>query len=178
MIKVLLATVTPTQIVNANFAHNLSLVCKFCLQQGIDINPIFITAEHNLIAAKNQIFKIAYEKTYDYTVLLDSNIDWHYQTILNTKNYQQDVTQLTRAPGEIYTNSINGIVISQQVINDLWESNCPINYGDSACKNIFETWIIQDQHIDEDVVVLQKIRELGFKIHTDTNPSIDVHEQS
>ena len=188
MKKILIATPCLDQKVDAYFVHSLCESIKLGLKHDLDIRCVFLANESILPLARNELFTLAYKENYDTMVFIDDDECWDEEALIEIINSEKDVVSLpvvNKADKKIGYNvwvdknskvdpedgyveikkvGAGFLKMSKKVVKDLWESNPEIEFRGKILKNICEYISKGGSFYGEDIVLSEKIRELGYKI--------------
>jgi hypothetical protein len=153
----------------------------------LDINAVFLANESILPMARNELFYLAYTQGYDCMVFIDSDESWGAQHLINillrpepvitipvvNKDDRKQVFNVFVDPDRPV--SATGLVPAQRsgtgflkidrpVIEDLWHSNTQLEFRGKQLRNICEYSAIAGNFVGEDIMLSQKIREMGYDI--------------
>jgi hypothetical protein len=157
------------------------------LKHNLDINAVFLSNESILPMARNELFNLAYTQSYDAMVFIDSDEYWDAECLIDVLELEQDVITVpvvNKGDSRIEFNVVvhnplqttsSGLVRAQQsgtgflklnrcVIEDLWHSNTELVFRNKKLKNICEYGSLAGNFVGEDIVLSQKIQELGYDI--------------
>lgn len=187
MRRILIATPALDQHVNCYYAHSLCESIKLGLKNDLDINAVFLSNESILPMARNELFNLAYQQNYDAMVFVDSDQSWQAQHLINILLMDQPVISIpvvnktdekkefnviadkSKSPAD------NGLVpalksgtgflkLDRRVIEDLWHSNVALDFRGRQLKMICEYGAQIGSFVGEDIMLSQKILELGYEI--------------
>lgn len=192
MKKVLIATPSLDQKVDAYFVHSLCESIKLGLKHDLDIRCVFLANESILPMARNELLSLAYKEKYDSMVFIDDDEYWKEQALIDILLSPKDVVSVpvvNKADSgtsynvwlkENYVQDADGYIeiekcgtgflkLSRQVIEDLWISNTELVFRNKKIKNICEYTYENGEFVGEDITLSNKITELGYTIWL--NPS-------
>ena len=186
MKKVLIATPSLDQKVDAYYVHSLCESIKLGLKNNFDINAVFLANESILPMARNELFNLAYRQNYDYMVFIDDDELWDEKVLIEILKEDRDVIAVpvvNKSDKEINFNvflsnqsntndqylladkvGTGFLKLSRKVIVDLWESNTELQFRNKKLKNICEYSYANGEFVGEDITLSKKIKELGYKI--------------
>lgn len=187
MKKVLIATPCLDQKVDAYFVHSLCESIKLGLNNDLDIRCVFLANESILPMARNELFKLAYDKQYDTMVFIDDDEFWDEKTLIEIIQSKKDVVTVpvvNKSDSEMGYNVRLGndiqkdadgyikikkcgtgfLKLSRKVIVDLWDSNIELEFRNKKLKNICEYTFENGTFVGEDITLTKKIKELGYDI--------------
>lgn len=187
MINVLIATPCLDGKVDAWFVNSLYESTKLGLQNNIMFQPIFLANESILPMARNELLNLAYQQKYNHLVFIDDDEEWNPEVLIEIVKSPKDVVAVpvvnkgdkkieynvygvnkTPDPNDGYLKidrcGTGFLKLSQKVIIDLWESNPECEFRGRKLKYICEYNILNDSFYGEDIVLCEKIKELGYQI--------------
>lgn len=194
MKKVLIATPSLDQKVDAYYVHSLCESIKLGLKNNFDINAVFLANESILPMARNELLNLAYNQKYDYMVFIDDDEYWDEKALIEILKEDKDVISvpvvnktdkelkfnvfLSKSPkhdGDYISADRVGtgfLKLSRKVVADLWESNTELKFRDKKLKNICEYTFKNGEFLGEDITLSEKIKELGYTIWVYKNHSV------
>ncbi len=186
MKRVLIATPCLDGKVDAWFVNSLYESTKLGLANNVMFQPVFLANESILPMARNELLNLAYRERYDAMVFIDDDEEWDPKVLLNIINSSKDVVAVpvvNKGDKKIQYNvydvqkepdtdgylkigrcGTGFLKLSQKVIKDLWESNPVCEFRGRQLKYICEYTVINDSFHGEDIVLCEKIKELGYQI--------------
>lgn len=186
MKKVLIATPSLDQKVDAYFVHSLVESVKLGLTRNINLNPIFLANESILPMARNELINLAYIENYDSMVFIDDDEYWKASILIEIIESEKDVITVPvvnkgdkKIEFNVHYDSIDKdtdgyfkvkstgtgfLKLSRKVIVDLWESNTELLFRNKKLKNICEYTYVNGSFVGEDITLSRKIKELGYSI--------------
>ena len=186
MKRVLIATPCLDGKVDAWFVNSLYESTKLGLQNDIMFQPVFLAYESILPMARNELLNLAYLEKYDSMVFIDDDEEWDANALLEIVQSPKDVIAIPvvnkgdkkieyNVFGVNKTPDTDGYLkidrcgtgflkLSQKVIRDLWESNEECEFRERKVKYICEYSNINNSFYGEDIVLCEKIKELGYQI--------------
>lgn len=187
MKKVLIATPCLDGKVDAWFVNSLSESIKLGIQNNILFQPVFLAYESILPMARNELLNLAYIQRYDSMVFIDDDEEWSAEVLIEIVQSEKDVITVpvvnksdvkieynvfnidkTPDPADGYLKvgrcGTGFLKLSQKVIKDLWESNPECEFRGKILKYICEYTLVNDIFRGEDIVLCEKIKELGYTI--------------
>ena len=186
MKKVLIATPSLDQKVDAYFVHSLVESVKVGLTRKINLNPIFLANESILPMARNELINLAYIENYDSMVFIDDDEYWKASILIEIIESEKDVITVPvvnkgdkKIEFNVHYDSIDKdtdgyfkvkstgtgfLKLSRKVIVDLWESNTELLFRNKKLKNICEYTYVNGSFVGEDITLSRKIKELGYSI--------------
>lgn len=196
MIKVLIATPSLNQKVDAYFVHSLCESILLGLKNNIEIKCVFLANESILPMARNELIALAVKDNYDTIVFIDDDESWDPQYLIDIILSKKDVIALpvvNKGDKKIEFNVwLNGkyidvedgyikidrcgsgfLKISRKAILDLWESNVELLFRGKKLKNIFEYTYSKGSFVGEDITLCLKLKELGYDIWLNPHHTVD-----
>jgi hypothetical protein len=186
MKKVLIATPCLDGKVDAWFVNSLYESTKLGLKNQIVFQPIFLAYESILPMARNELLNLAYQQKYDSMVFIDDDEEWDAEVLLEIvespknivavpvvnkgdKKVEYNVFGLDKKPDtdgylKIGRCGTGFLKLSQKVITDLWESNEECEFRGRKLKYICEYANANNSFHGEDIILCEKIKELGYTI--------------
>jgi len=195
MKKILIATPCLDQKVDAYFVHSLCESIKLGIEKNLDIRCVFLANESILPMARNELFKLAYDKDYDMMVFIDDDEYWDEKALIEIIESEKDVITLpvvNKGDVKIEYNiwlekdkskDSDGYIkikkcgtgflkLSRKVIIDLWNTNTELLFRNRRLKNICEYTFENGSFVGEDIALSKKIRELGYDIWLNPNYTV------
>lgn len=188
MKKVLIATPCLNQTVNAYYVDSLCNSIKLGLKNNINIIPTFLANESILPMARNELFYVAHTQQYDDMVFIDADEFWEAKYLIEILQSPKDVITIPVVdkndkeqqfniwttqdkiidPEDGYIKAkatgTGFLKLSKKVIDDLWESNIEMVFRQRKLKMICDYDYRGNGFIGEDIVLSEKIIELGYNI--------------
>ena len=187
MKRVLIATPCLDGKVDAWFVNSLYESVKLGLQNDIMFQPVFLANESILPMARNELLNLAYREQYDATVFIDDDEEWDPAILLEIVQSSRDVVAVpvvnkgdekigynvfgvdkTPSPSDGYLKidrcGTGFLKLSKKVVKDLWESNEECEFSGRKPRYICEYSTINNSFYGEDIVLCEKIKELGYTI--------------
>jgi hypothetical protein len=188
MKRILIATPSLNQQIDAYYVHSLCESIKLGLKHNLDISATFLANESILPMARNELLALAYKQNYDTTVFIDSDELWQPQCLIDIILSPKDVISVpvvNKSDKKIqynvvletpkYQDNQDGYIklkstgtgflkLSQKVVTDLYESNITLEFRGKQLKNICEYTYQNGSFVGEDITLSRKIRELGYTI--------------
>lgn len=186
---VYLATHCIDNKVESFYTYSLAETIKRCLFNNIEIKPLLINDTSSAVAAKNEILSLVADEEYESIVFAGNDMSWNPVALLQIINSKHDAIALpcakksgtvVRFDLEIENPSLirdeNGFIkinyasfsmfkISNKLVTDLLDTNLSItNPSGREVKNVFDIDTSRGKYIDEDRVVCDKIKNLGYSI--------------
>lgn len=186
--KVILATHCPTNSVESFYAHSLAESVKLLIVNDIIPIPVMVNDIPSSIVAKNEIVSMVADQDFDSIVFIGHDIIWDPSALLTLINNTHHASALPCAKksgtnvkfdveigpeisrddsGYIKVNytSSSFFKLSKQLITELSDTSLSIkNETGREVKNIFDINTTYGQYFNEDVVLCNKIRELGHQV--------------
>ena len=194
MKRVLIATPCLDGKVDAWFVNSLYESTKLGIQNNIMFQPVFLANESILPMARNELLNLAYQQNYNTMVFIDDDEEWDPQVLLDIVNSSKDVVAvpvvnkgdkkveynifgLDKTPDtdgylKIDRCGTGFLKLSKKVIKDLWESNPECEFRGKKLKYICEYSLVNDSFYGEDIVLCEKIKELGYQIWINPNYTV------
>lgn len=186
MKRILIATPCLDGKVDAWFVNSLYESTKLGLQNNILFQPVFLANESILPMARNELINLAYKEQYDSMVFIDDDEEWNAQILIDIVNSEKDVIAVpvvNKGDKKIEYNifGVNTtpdsdgylkidrcgtgfLKLSNNVIRDLWESNPECEFRGKNIRYICEYNIFNNSFYGEDIILCEKIKELGYQI--------------
>jgi len=187
MKKVLIATPCLDGKVDAWFVNSLYESTKLGLKNNVMFQPVFRANESIRPIARNELLNLAYQEQYDAMVFIDDDEEWNPEILLEIiqspknvvavpvvnkgdKKIEYNVYGVNKNPSpkdgylKIDRCGTGFLKLSKKVIKDLWESNPECEFRGKKLKYICEYTITNDSFHGEDIVLCEKIKELGYQI--------------
>jgi hypothetical protein len=187
MKRVLIAVPCLDGKVDAWFVNSLYESTKLGLKNDIMFQPVFLVYESILPMARNQLFSLAYLEKYDSMVFIDDDQEWDANILVEIVQSSEDVIAVpvvnkgdkkieynifgidksTKTKNGYYKINKCGtgfLKLSKKVISDLWESNEECEFRGKKMKYICEYLNQNNLFTGEDIILCQKIKELGYTI--------------
>lgn len=195
MQNILIATPCLDQKVDAYFVHSLCESIKLGLKYDLDIRCVFLANESILPMARNELFYLAVNQNYDQMVFIDDDELWDPKVLINIILSPEDVitvpvvnktdtvkkyNTLLAEPLEINANGYHLVEktgtgflkISNKCFMDLWNSNVEVEFRGKILRSICEYGIGNGYFIGEDIMLCNKIKNLGYKIWSYSNYTV------
>jgi hypothetical protein len=187
MKRVLIATPCLDGKVDAWFVNSLYESTKLGLANDIMFQPVFLANESILPMARNELLNLAYIEKYDSMVFIDDDEEWNAEILIEIVKSPRNVVAVpvvnkgdkkieynvfgvnkTPSPKDGYLKidrcGTGFLKLSQKVIKDLWESNEECEFRGKKLKYICEYAITNNSFYGEDIILCEKIKELGYSI--------------
>jgi len=187
MKRVLIATPCLDQKVDAYFVNSLCESIKLGLKHNLDIRCVFLANESILPMARNELLNLAYQEKYDSMVFIDDDEEWDPNILLEIiqsakdviavpvvnkgdKKIEYNVFEVDKTPdpndGYLKINRCGTgfLKLSKKVVRDLWESNPQCFFRQRMLKYICEYTVSNESFHGEDIILCEKIKELGYQI--------------
>jgi hypothetical protein len=196
MKKVLIATPCLYGKVDAYYVHSLCESIKLGLKNNFDIRSIFLANESILPMARNELLNLAYREKYDTMIFIDDDEYWQAEDLIEILQSPKDVIALPvvnkndtkiayniNMPNKIEKDSADGYIkidscgtgflkMSSKVISDLYKSNSELLFRGKRLRIICEYSQLNGDFIGEDILLSQKIKELGYDIWVNPKPTV------
>lgn len=188
MKRVLIATPCLYGKVDAYYVNSLCESISLGNKNNISINAVFLADESILTIARNELINLAYQDEYDAMVFIDDDELWDPNALIEILLSKKDVVAIPVVnkgdeklkyniffSGENIFKDSDGFIkikqagtgflkLSKKVIIDLCESNPTMRFRNKMLRNVFEFGYINDSFVGEDIMLCQKITELGYTI--------------
>ena len=186
MKRVLIATPCLDGRVDAWFVNSLYESTKLGLANDILFQPVFLAYESILPMARNELINLAYTSNYDAMVFIDDDEEWDAQVLIDIVESPKDVIAVpvvNKGDKKVEYNifgfdpepdsdgylkidrcGTGFLKLSQKVVTDLWESNPVCEFRGSKLKYVCEYVLSNDSFHGEDIILCEKIKELGHQI--------------
>lgn len=187
MKRILIATPCLDGKVDAWFVNSLYESVKLGLQNGVTFQPVFLANESILPMARNELLNLAYREQYDGMVFIDDDEEWDPAILLEIVQSPRDVVAVpvvnkgdekvgynvfgvdkSPSPVDGYLKidrcGTGFLKLSRNVVRDLWESNEECEFRGRKLKYICEYINSNNSFHGEDIVLCEKIKELGYTI--------------
>jgi hypothetical protein len=175
---------------DAWYVNSLVDTIRVAMANNVFIKPIFLAYESILPMARNELFRVAFDNKFDHLIFIDSDVAWEPLALMEIIHTDKPVVGLpyplkNENPGNFnislgdpnslvqdektgYIKVINHgtgfLKIDRVVIEALWNTNVSLQFRDKELKYICEYQGQYTAFMGEDVVLCNKIRELGFDI--------------
>jgi hypothetical protein len=186
--KVLIATPSYDGRLDVWYTTSLVNSVRIAQDNGIFLHPVFMSYDALVQRARNDLFRLAIEGDYDAVVWVDGDLEWHPMWIMELLASDKDVVGGTYRKktddAELYTvktqnlEAEDGLVkveslglgfvkMSKKAVQDLWDASKVYQNEGRECRMVCDIKIIDGQLCSEDVVVFQKLKDLGYDIWLD-----------
>jgi hypothetical protein len=186
--KVLIATPSYDGRLDVWYTTSLVNSVRIAQEKGIFLHPVFMSYDALVQRARNDLFRLAIEGEYDAVVWVDGDLEWHPMWIMELLASDKDVVGGTYRKktddAELYTvktqnlEAEDGLVkveslglgfvkMSKKAVRDLWDASESYQNEGRECRMVCDIKIIDGQLCSEDVVVFQKLKDLGYDIWLD-----------
>lgn len=195
MKRVLIATPCLDGKVDAWFVNSLSESIKLGIQNNILFQPIFLAYESILPMARNELLNLAFKQEYDSMVFIDDDEEWDAEILLNIVQSEKDVVTVpvvNKGDKKVQYNifgldrnfdpedgyfkadrcGTGFLKLSKKVIKDLWDSNPECIFRGNTLKYICEYSLVNDEFMGEDIILCEKIKELGYTIWVNASHTV------
>lgn len=187
--KIIILTPTIDGKLTTGYVSSLINTVFLCKSLGINISHQTFDYDPILQHSRNVLLHDAVFSNSDAAVWIDADIEWNPNDFIKIIQSEYDViggTYRIKQDYESYSVKFNNleesdiqevdglgfgfIKTSIKALRDLWESsNNMYADGDLNLKNIFEIKIKDGYMYSEDIVVCEKLNELGYKVYLDKN---------
>ena len=197
MKRVLLATITENNQCSVAFTNALVQTAREGLHTQVEILPIFLQSAGNWAMAANQAMTLAWQNELDSLVLVDPNVSWETETLLQlcstdkdaaavpvaTRNgFNMGLGELARLQedektGEIKVSmsSLDFFYLSAYALKKLCETHPTVSYLSQDTKLVLQSGDIYASYHTHEEVLAFRLRELGIEIWL--NPNHTVYRQ-
>jgi hypothetical protein len=186
MRKVLIATPALDGRLDVWYTNSLVNSVRIAQENDIFLHPVFMSYDALVQRARNDLFALALY--YDAVIWIDSDLEWHPMWIMELLGSDKDVVGGTYRKktddAELYTvktqnlEAENGLVkveslglgfvkMSKKAVQDLWDASESYQIEGRECRMVCDIKIMDGQLCSEDVVVFQKLKDLGYDIWLD-----------
>ena len=186
--KVLIATPSYDGRLDVWYTTSLVNSVRIAQENGIFLHPVFMSYDALVQRARNDLFRLAIEGEYDAVVWVDGDLEWHPMWIMELLASDKDVVGGTYRKktddAELYTvktqnlEAEDGLVkveslglgfvkMSKKAVQDLWDASEVYQNEGRECRMVCDIKIVDGQLCSEDVVVFQKLTDLGYDIWLD-----------
>jgi hypothetical protein len=190
MRRVLLGTPAHDGRVDVWYCNSLVNTIKMAQQQGVQIDPIYMSYDSLVQRARNDLVRLALEQRYDDLIFMDSDQEWDPAWIFQLLAHKEDVvggTVVKKSDQPLFNVKIlksplqidgNGLIevesvgtgflkISRSALEAVWNiSEEYINEG-RKCRMVFDVKLINGELVSEDNVFCAKWRGLGNQVWID-----------
>jgi hypothetical protein len=186
MRKVLIATPSYDGKLDVWYVNSIINTVRIAQNKNIFIHPIFLSYDALIQRSRNDLVSIAINGGYDDMIFIDSDMEFDPDWVLQLLDSPEDVvggtTRKKTDDIELYpvkTKNLeiseNGFIkvesigtgfvkLSKKAFTSLWESSEEYENEGKKCRMIFDVKIIDGQLVSEDVIMFNKLSELGFDI--------------
>ena len=192
MRRVLIGTPAHDGRVDVWYCHSLVNTIKMAAQQGVQIDPIYMSYDSLVQRARNDLVRLALEQRYDDLIFMDSDQEWDPAWIFQLLAHAEDVVggtvvkksdqplfnvKILKSPLQIESNGLievesvgtGFLKISRAALEAVWNiSEEYINEG-RKCRMVFDVKLINGELVSEDNVFCAKWRGLGNRVWIDPN---------
>lgn len=190
--KIMIATPSHDGKLDAWHSNALVYLDRICREKNILIDPIYLCYESIIVKARNDLFSYGYKKEYDDIVYIDADIVWTPDDFINLISHQEDIVsgiypkksnieeypiniipeklEIKNNLLEVATVPTGFLKISRNAMEKLWNSSneYKISQEQDSYKLVFETGIIGNRFMSEDIVFSLKWRNMGNSVYVDT----------
>jgi glycosyltransferase involved in cell wall biosynthesis len=184
--KVLIATPSYDGRLDVWYTTSLVNSVRIAQEKGIFLHPVFMSYDALVQRARNDLFRLALD--YDAVVWVDGDLEWHPMWIMELLALDKDVVGGTYRKktddAELYTVKTQNleaeddlvkveslglgfVKMSKKAVQDLWDASESYQNEGRECRMVCDIKIIDGQLCSEDVVVFQKLKDLGYDIWLD-----------
>ncbi len=191
MRKILIGTPTYDGKVQVEFANALRLTERLCASHDIELTPVYLSYDALVQRARNDLVQIALEGGFDDLMFIDADIEWQAEGALAIMQHPVDCVGATYRKKtdsqELYTVKsglpvpvdiktglwiVEGLGtgflrISRKALQALWDASEAYTNEGKTCRWIFDVCPVNGSLVGEDMMMCQKLRELGFSIYLD-----------
>lgn len=187
MRKVLIATPAHDGRLDVWYTTSLVNSVRVAQEQGIFLHPVFMSYDALVQRARNDLFRLAVEGEYDDMIFIDADLEWNPMWIMELLAREEDVVGGTYRKktddAELYTvktqnlkrNESTGFIkvdglgtgfvkLSRTAFMALWEASQPYQNEGREGRMVCDIKVVDGQLCSEDVVLCQKLTDLGFDI--------------
>jgi hypothetical protein len=186
--KVLIATPSYDGRLDVWYTTSLVNSVRIAQDNGIFLHPVFMSYDALVQRARNDLFRLAIEGEYDAVVWVDGDLEWHPMWIMELLASDKDVVGGTYRKktddAELYTvktqnlEAEDGLVkveslglgfvkMSKKAVRDLWDASESYQNEGRESRMVCDIKVVDGQLCSEDVVVFQKLKDLGYDIWLD-----------
>lgn len=187
--KVMIATPSYDGRLDVWYTNSLVNSIRLCQASNIYLHPIFVSYDSLIQRARNDCIKIAVEGDYDCMIFIDSDMEWDPEWIIELINRPEDIIGGTARKktdeAELYCiktknfkKSENGLIklmsigtgfvkISREALRAVWEASEPYMNDGRAGRMCCNVKVKDGELVSEDIVLFEKLGELGFDIWLD-----------
>jgi len=186
MKRVLLATITENNQCSVAFTNALTQSVRMGLQSQMEILPVFFPSMGNWAMAANQAMTITWQNELDGLVLVDPNVSWNPETLLQLCATGKDVAAIPIAAsggfnvgmgeiarlqedektGEIKVSSasLGFFYLSSYALKKLCETHPTVSYRGEETKLVLQSGDIYASYHTHEEVLAFRLRELGIEV--------------
>lgn len=186
--KVLIATPSYDGRLDVWYTTSLVNSVRIAQENGIFLHPVFMSYDALVQRARNDLFRLAIEGEYDAVIWVDGDLEWHPMWIMELLASDKDVVGGTYRKktddAELYTVKTQNleaednlvkveslglgfVKMSKKAVQDLWDASEVYQNEGRECRMVCDIKIVDGQLCSEDVVVFQKLKDLGYDIWLD-----------
>ena len=191
MKRVLLATITENNQCSVAFTNALIQSVRMGLQSQMEILPVFFPSTGNWAMAANQAMTIAWQNDLDGLVLVDPNVSWNPETLLQLCSTDKDVAAIPIAAGggfnvgmgeiarlqedektgeiKVSHASLDFFYLSAYALKRLCDTHPTVSYQGQDTKLVLQSGDIYASYHTHEEVLAFRLRELGIEIWLDPN---------
>lgn len=193
--RVLIGTPALDGRVDAWYAYALHEIGKLALSNNILVSPVLISYESILPMARNELFTLAINGSFDCMVFIDSDVYCDPQTFVNVVNSSKEIIcipTVKKSDDEQYDIylyadldndatpvknkdfikasrvSTSCLKIGKKALETLAENSTDTIFRGKPLKNICQYDFMGPAFMGEDIYLCEKLKKLGFEIWVDT----------
>jgi|APGre2960657444_1045066.scaffolds.fasta_scaffold03977_4 hypothetical protein len=193
--RVLIGTPCYDGRIDVWYANSLVETIRQSIPLGIEIFPIWLSYDALIQRARNDLMALVLELNCDDIVFIDSDIDWQPHDFWKLLNYPVDVvggTYRKKGDDETYVAKIlnfktpkdpnTGLLpveglgtgflrLSRNAVQTLWDNSVPYEEKEAGKVRrwIFDVVVDNGELISEDILMCQRLIDLGIPIWLDTS---------
>ena len=189
--RVLIGTPSIDGKLDANYVNALTETMFMGLEKDIIVRPVYICYDSLIQRARNEIFKIAFENTFDDLIFIDADQEWIPSDFFKLLSYPVDIVAGTvikkgneesynvklldpkRKMNELGLFEVEGVGtgfmrLTKRAIQKLWKNSEMYKESrDKEGRMVFEITIRNGELYSEDINMCQKWIDLGEKVYID-----------
>lgn len=190
--RVIIGTPTHDGTVEVWYANSILYSYGRCLVNSIVLDPLYMAYDSLIQNARNDLVAAAIKGDYDDLIFIDADQDWNPDWILKLLAHPVDVVggavrkktdkeeryNVVSATLPIPVDQRTGLMIvdavgtgflrlSKRALHDLWNSADDYTCQGKQARWIFDLRPVNGVLVGEDVLLCQKLRQLGYAIHVD-----------
>ena len=188
MRKVLIATPCYDGKLSVWYVNSLMNSIYIAGKSGIVLAPVWMSYDALVQRSRNDLVELFMQGNFSDMIWIDSDVEWNPEWIIKLLISDKDVVGGTyrKKTDEIedYTVKTESLEIedglieveglgfgfiktSRKAIEALYHDSEPYESGGKNARNVFEVIIKDGTMVGEDILVCQKLKELGFSIYLD-----------